>query len=292
MKGIFSALINTFNKDGSPNIEALKQVIDHNINVCGVDGLYVNGSTGESFNMPHADKITILRETAKHVDGRIDLIAQIGCNIMEEIYELADVAAECGYKAVSAVTPYYFVYSKDEIIAHYYKIADYSKIPFLVYNIPIRTSVSLTRDDFRKLLSYPNIAGVKFTANDFYLLDNIREDFSDALIYSGFDEMLLSAAVLRTDGAIGSTYNIIGHWAKDVLRAVNRSDLAAARTRQRQINTVVSMLLNSGSIMAALKAVFEIYGIPVGECRLPMAPTTLEQRKAAAEVAAYIKANN
>ena len=292
MKGIYSALINTFNKDGSPNIEILKQVIDYNIDVCKVDGLYVNGSTGESFNMSHADKITILRETAGYVKGRVSLIAQIGCNIIEEIFELADIAAECGYHAISAVVPYYFTYSKDEIVSHYYKIAEYSKLPLIIYNIPIRTSVTLTRSDFGKLLSHDNIAGVKFTANDFYLLDNIREDFPDTLIYSGFDEMLLSAAVLNTDGAIGSTYNIIGHWAKDVMTAVSNNDLDYARKRQRQINTVVGKLIESGSLMGTLKAVFTSYGIDCGECRLPMAPTTLEQRKAAAEVAAYIKANN
>lgn len=292
MKGIYSALINTFYKDGSPNINALKQVIDYNINVCKVDGLYVNGSTGESFNMSHTDKITILKETANHVNGRTNLIAQIGCNVIEEIYELADVAFECGYQAISAVTPFYFIYSKDEIIDHYYKIADYSKLPFIVYNIPIRTSVVLTRSDFIKLLSYKNIIGVKFTANDFYLLDNIREDFPNALLYSGFDEMLLSAAVLNTDGAIGSTYNIIGHWAKDVMAAVRDNDLELARSRQRDINTVVGKLLDSGSLMASLKAVFEIYGIDCGECRLPMAPTTDEHRKAAAEVVEYIKAHN
>lgn len=292
MKGIYSALINTFNSDGSVNIEALKRVIDYNIEVCKIDGLYVNGSTGESFNMPHCDKIKSLRETAKYVNGRVNLIAQIGCNVVEEIYELADIAYECGYDAISAVTPYYFVYTKDEIVAHYNKIAEYSKLPLIIYNIPVRTSVVLTRSDFQKLLSHENIKGVKFTSNDFYLLDNIREDFPNALIYSGYDEMLLSAAVLNTDGAIGSTYNIIGHWAKDVMNAVKNNDLDFARKRQRNINTVVGKLLYGENLLSTLKAVFNVCGLDCGECRLPMSPISERHIKIAEDIVEYIKLNN
>jgi len=293
MKGIFTALINTFNNDGSPNLNALKKVIDYNINICGIDGLYVNGSTGEFFNLPHEYKKEFLRATAEHVAGRVDIIAQIGGNVIEEILELADVAGECNYNAISAVTPYYSVYSIDEIIAHYFKIADYSKLPLIIYNIPIRTGVVLTRDNFKTLLAHENISGVKFTSNDFYLLDNVRGDFPDKLLFSGFDEMLLSAAVLGTNGAIGTTYNIAGHWAKNIFEAVQVSDIKTAQIWQRKMNHVVGTLLNSGGFLSTIKAMFEIYGIEnCGGCRLPMAPVGEKQREIAAYIVDYIYKNN
>lgn len=291
MKGIYSALINPYKEDGSPNIDALKKVVDYNISICDIDGLYVNGSTGENFNMPHEYKKAIFGATAEHADKRVKLIAQIGCNVIEEIYDLADFAFENGYDAISAVSPFYFPYTKAEIIDHYYRIAEFSKLPFIVYNIPIRTSVALTREDFQKLLSHENIIGVKFTANDFFLLDNIRADFPNKLIYSGYDEMLLSAAVLGTDGAIGTTYNIIGHWAKALLEAVRESDLPSALNAQRKINYVVGELLNTGAILSAVKAVFQLKGIDCGSCRLPMAPVTDEIMTAAAAVIKYIDSN-
>lgn len=292
MKGIFSALINTFDRNGAPDCETLRKVIDHNIEVCGIDGLYVNGSTGENFNLPHEYKKAFFREAAKAAKGRVALIGQVGCNVVEEIYELSDLCAELGYDAVSAVTPFYFKYTNEEIVAFYTALAERSALPIIIYNIPVRTGVALSRDDFRALLSQKNIAGVKFTANDFYLLERIRGEFPEKLIYSGFDEMLLSAAVLGTDGAIGSTYNLVGDFAAKVYNCAKSCDLAAARKYQTYINTVVEMLFKTG-LMPTIKAAFRYYGIEAGNCRLPMSPNGDAQYENAREIYEFIeKARN
>lgn len=39
MKGIFSALMVSYNEDGSLNEKGLREIIRHNIDVMGVDGL-------------------------------------------------------------------------------------------------------------------------------------------------------------------------------------------------------------------------------------------------------------
>ncbi|MDD4774601.1 MAG: N-acetylneuraminate lyase [Eubacteriales bacterium] len=287
MKGIFSALINTFDEKGAPAIESFYRVIDYNINKCHVSGLYVNGSTGENFNMPHDYKKVFIKEAADYTAGRVSLIAQVGCNVVEEVYDLASYACNCGYNAISAVTPFYYTYSSDEIISYYNSLADFSPLPVIIYNIPVRTSVSLSRDSFRKLLSHNNIAGVKFTSNDFYLLERIRIDFPEKLIYSGFDEMLLSAAVLGTDGAIGSTYNIIGDMANKVYKGVLDGDLDTARAEQSKINTVVEMLLATG-LIPTIKAVFRELGIEAGDCRAPMTPNGKLQYENAGSICEFM----
>ena len=290
MKGIFSALINCFDEKGRPNIKAQNAVVDYNIDVAAVDGLYVNGSTGESFNMPLEDKRTVLKAVAEHNNGRIDLIAQIGSNVIEEVYSLADTAYESGYKAISAVSPYYYQYSKAEIIDYYRRIADKSKLPLIIYNIPVRTGVALTREDFAGLFANPNIKGVKFTSQDMFLLQQLRHDFPDITIFSGYDEFLLSATVLGTDGAIGTTYNIAGRFAKEVFEAVKRSDLPAAYAAQHKLNVVVDLLLKKG-IFQTLKAAVELEGIEVGSPRLPMSEINPEQCEYASKVMKYIKDN-
>ena len=51
MNGIFSALLGVFNADGDINEDGVRALVRHNIDKCGIDGLYVNGSTGETFLM-------------------------------------------------------------------------------------------------------------------------------------------------------------------------------------------------------------------------------------------------
>ncbi|MCI8601734.1 MAG: N-acetylneuraminate lyase [Oscillospiraceae bacterium] len=291
MNGIFSALVGAFDAANRPDPEAIRRVVRHNIEKMGIDGLYVCGSTGENFLLPPEYKKTILKEAAAAANGEVTMIAHIGCNVLEEVDELCGTAADAGYDAVSAVTPYYYKFSAEEIRAYYLRIADRSPLPLIIYNIPLLTSVALSREDFRILFDHKNIAGVKFTAQDFYLLERIRGLYPDKLIYSGFDETLLSAAVLGTNGAIGSTYNIIGNWAKALFKAVETGTLPMARALQGNINSVVDMLLAAG-IYPTLKAVLALQGAPCGECRPPMGKTTDAHQMAAAQIDAFIRMAN
>ena len=210
--------------------------------------------------MTLSDRKSTLCAAAEAADGRTGLIAQIGSNAIEEIKELADAAYENGYQAISAVSPYYYSYPKEDIINHYLRVAEYSRLPLIVYNIPVRTSVSLDKSDFGRLFEHKNIAGVKFTSQDMFLLERLRDEFPDKIIFSGYDEFLFSSTILGTDGTIGTTYNVIGKFAKKVFEAVAASDIKAGLAAQRQINTVVELLLETG-IFQTIKALIEEYGV-------------------------------
>ena len=47
LKGLFSALLVSFDEQGNINEKGLRQIIRYNIDVNHMDGLYVGGSTGE-----------------------------------------------------------------------------------------------------------------------------------------------------------------------------------------------------------------------------------------------------
>lgn len=56
LKGIFSALLVSFNEDGSINEKGLREIVRYNIDKMKIDGLYVGGSTGENFMLSTAEK--------------------------------------------------------------------------------------------------------------------------------------------------------------------------------------------------------------------------------------------
>ena len=287
MKGIYSALLGAFDAEGRVNEVAVHALVRHNIERCGVDGLYVNGSTGENFLMTTDMKRKMFKAAAEATQGDVKLIAQIGSTVLEEALELSEYAKELEYDAVSAVTPFYYKFTQSEIRGYYRTIAEHSALPLVIYYIPTLTGVSLSLPELTDLLQVPNVIGIKFSSNDYFLLEQLRYAAPDKLIYSGFDETLLSTSVLQTDGAIGSTYNIIGHWAKRVHASARKNELSQARAFQHHINKVVADLLSAG-LYGTIKAVCELRGIPVGSCKPPMHTTTQEQRTAAIHIAQYI----
>ena len=288
MNGIFSALLGVFNADGDINEDGVRALVRHNIDKCGIDGLYVNGSTGETFLMTMEMRKKVLRTVADEAKGQVSLIAHVGGICLDDVNELSKEAADLGYDAISAVTPFYYKFTPDELRLYYTNIAEKSALPLIAYYIPSLTGVTMSIDNLCSILDTPNVSGLKFTSNDFFALERLRTARPEKLIFSGFDEMLLPMTVLGTNGAIGSTYNIIGHWAKKIYELASAGKLDEARVWQQHVNYVVSEVNNYG-LYGTLKAVCTLYGNPAGNCKAPMAPISFRQREAARRIKDYME---
>lgn len=272
MQKIYAALMTAFDENGNIDENGTREIIRHDIDVEGVDGLYVGGSTGENFMLGKDEKKRVfdIAWDEAHNDD-VDLIAQVGSPNLHEAIELAKyVTNELGFKTISAVTPFYYNFTFDEIKHYYDEIVKDVDANLLVYSIPALTGVSLSLDNFAKLFENPKIIGVKYTNADFYLLERIRERFPDKKILSGFDEMLLPALIEGVDGCIGSTYNVNTKVVKEEIDAYNKGDFERARELEHQKNDVITAMLNNG-IYPTIKLILEHMGVHAGYNRAPMA---------------------
>ena len=278
MKGIYSALLVSFNEDGSLNENGLRQIVRHNIDVCGIDGLYVAGSTGENFMLPTEMKKRIFSIVADENNGQVNLIAQVGSLNIEESVELAKYATDLGYNALSAVTPFYYKFTFDEIKHYYNTIINSVDNKMIIYSIPFLTGVNMSVDQFGELFENEKIIGVKFTAGDFYLLERLRKAYPDKLIFSGFDEMMLPAVVLGVDGAIGSTFNVNGKKSKELFYLAKEGKIAEALNLQHEVNDFITDVLDNG-LYQTLKGLLSLQGVDAGYCKRPMKSQTEEMKK-------------
>ncbi len=289
MRGIISALVIPFNYKQEVDYEKLKSVIDYNINISKVDALYINGSTGENFTIDTKTKKEIFKVVSNHVNKRVELIAQIGSINLQEVLELGKYVKSLeSYKAVSAVTPFYYKFSFDEIKNYYDIITKEVEMDMIIYSIPNLTGVNMGIKEIDQLFENPMIKGIKFTSNDFYTLERVKTKYPDKLLYSGFDEMLISAAVMGIDGAIGSTYNFQAYLAKDILKHIKNNEVQEALKIQRIMNDNIDKLLEAG-LYQTIKAVLTEDGCDAGICNLPFSNTTSNQRKVAKEILNNIK---
>lgn len=273
MQKVYAALMVSFDEDGNIDEKGTREIIRHDIDVEGVDGLYVGGSTGENFMLGLEEKKKIFKIAWDEVDQQVDLIAQVGGPNLKEAKELAKFVTELGYKTISAVTPFYYNFTFDEIKHYYDEIVKDVDAKLLIYSISALTGVSLSLDNFAKLFSNPKIIGVKYTNADFYLLERLRERFPDKLILSGFDEMLLPALIEGVDGCIGSTYNVNARMVKEEIAAYNNGDIAKAQELEHKKNDIITALLNNG-IYPSIKLVLQKMGVHAGYNREPMAKYT------------------
>lgn len=293
MEKIYSALVVPYDENGNIYEKGLREVVRYNIEHNKVDGLYVGGSSGENFLISTEEKKEIFDIVYDENKNEVDLIAQIGSINLKEAKELAKYVEEIGYKTISAVTPFYYNFDFAEIKNYYFEILKDVDVEMIIYSIPALTGVNLSIDEFGELFENSKIKGIKFTANDFYLLERVKNKFPDKLIYFGIDEMLLSAAALGVDGAIGSTYNLNAPKAREIMKAVKTGQLEKARVLQHETNDLISDLLGNG-LYNTIKLILTEFGVDAKYCREPMHKPTQEQRDEAKEMAEkyfFIKEN-
>lgn len=278
LKGLYAALLVPFDENGQVKEEGLKQIAKNAIEVEQLDGLYVNGSSGENFLISKEQKKQIFKVVKEAVGNDVKLIAQVGSLDLNEAIELGKYATNLGYDALSAVTPFYYPFSFEEIKQYYFDIIEATQNKMIIYAIPDLTGVNISINQFEELFNNEKIVGVKYTAPNFFLLERIRKAFPDKLILSGFDEMLVQAVISGVDGAIGSTYNVNGRRARQIYDLAREGKVEEAYKIQHDTNNIIETVLSMG-IYPTLKEVLKTRGIDGGVPKRPFSPFNEANRK-------------
>lgn len=278
LKGLYAALLVPFDENGQVKEEGLKQIAKNAIEVEQLDGLYVNGSSGENFLISKEQKKQIFKVVKEAVGNDVKLIAQVGSLDLNEAIELGKYATDLGYDALSAVTPFYYPFSFEEIKQYYFDIIEATQNKMIIYAIPDLTGVNISINQFEELFNNEKIVGVKYTAPNFFLLERIRKAFPDKLILSGYDEMLVQAVISGVDGAIGSTYNVNGRRARQIYDLAREGKVEEAYKIQHDTNNIIETVLSMG-IYPTLKEILKTRGIDGGVPKRPFSPFNEANRK-------------
>lgn len=271
-QGVYVALLTPYTKEGEINCLELKKLVRYLIGK-GADGFYVGGSTGEAFLLTPEERKQILETVLDANNGEKKVIAHVGQISTAQACDLARHAACAGADAMSAVAPFYYSFSQDEVRDYYVDIMDAASLPMFVYNFPNASGFTLTPSLLDKLCNLGDVAGVKFTHNNFFQMEIMRRSHPELTIWSGIDQMLASGLIAGADGTIGSSYNIICPIARTVLESVQAGDIARAREYQTKINRVISLSTSNGTRhITGVKAVLELEGFRMGPSRRPFSP--------------------
>ena len=163
LPGIFPALTSSFDHEG----KLYKAKVIHNIeklNQVALTGYTVCGSTGETPLLSTEERLQLMEWVREASAPGKTLIAGVGAESVYETVRVANRAADIGYHVALALTPFYYrgQMHKPETQAVFFRaVADQSKIPVLLYNIPQVTGYDLPVDTIAELSHHPNIIGMK-----------------------------------------------------------------------------------------------------------------------------------
>ena len=213
LQGCMVAIVTPMFEDGSLDLDALRNLIDFQINE-GTDGIVIVGTSGESPTVDVAEHCLLIKTTVEHVAGRVAVIAGTGANSTSEAIELTAKAKSLGVDACLLVTPYYNKPTQEGLYQHFAAVAAAVDIPQILYNVPGRTSCDLSNDTALRLAKVKNIVGIKDATGgiergtDLLLRAKLMPEIGDFAIYSGDDATGMALMLLGGHGVISVTANI------------------------------------------------------------------------------------
>lgn len=275
LNGLIAAPFTPMHADGSVNTTIIPSYYTM-LKANGVTGAFICGSTGEGVSMTQTEKRAVAGAwaAATHGDDEFKVMLFLGGTSIADCKELALYAKQIGLYAISFTSPFYFKPANISLLAE--ACAEVAStvpdMPFYYYHIPVLTGVNLPMYDLLQEVEnkIPNFAGIKYTHEDFMdFLSCMRFLNGKYDMLWGRDENMLSALVLGTRGAVGSTYNYAAPLYHEMIKAFENNDLEKARALQQQSIEMIRLLGKYGGI-ATGKAYMKLIGLDCGAFRLPI----------------------
>ncbi|WP_347550332.1 4-hydroxy-tetrahydrodipicolinate synthase [Pseudalkalibacillus hwajinpoensis] len=274
---VLSAMVTPFDRKGYIDFAKTEQLINYLLNN-GSDGLVVAGTTGESPTLTSEEKVALFKHSVKIADGRVPIIAGTGSNNTHGSIELTKKAEATGVDAIMIVAPYYSKPGQKGLYEHYKAIADSTKLPVMIYNIPGRSVVNMTADTIVELSKISNIVSVKEASGDLDQMTEIISRTDDSFtLYSGDDGLTLPVMSIGGDGVISVASHILGNELQEMIAAYEEGKVKEAAAIHHQILPIMNELFKAPS-PSPVKTALQLKGMDVGSVRLPMIPLTAEER--------------
>ena len=272
IEGCLTALVTPF-RDGKVDFDALAKLVDWQIEQ-GVDGIVAVGTTGESATLAVDEHVAVISAIVKAARGRVPVVAGAGGNATSEALELTHASEAAGADALLHVTPYYNRPNQEGLFRHFEAVARATKLPVVLYNVPVRTACDLLTDTVVRLAEIDNIVAIKdATGNLARGSELVARVGHKITVLSGDDGTAFPLYAVGGRGVISVVSNVAPRAMSDMWDAVAAGDWVRARQRHHELR-VMNQLLFVEPSPAPAKAALALLGRGTPDVRLPLVPAT------------------
>lgn len=273
LRGIFPPLTTPFSDNGEVDLKRLRKNIER-YNQTKLSGYVMNGSTGESvlLGWDEVEKLwTAARDAA---DSDKVMVAGTGSESTAETIRNTKRAAALGFQAALVRTPSYYkpFMTFEAETTHFFRVADASPIPVLIYSVPIFTNYTVEAPLVAKLATHPNIVGIKESSGNVQRMKDIV-----TATPKGFNAMTGSALTLSealdagAAGAILAIACVVPDACVDLYEASRRGETERVEQIKKQAIAPAAALVTKFGI-AGLKWAMDRVGYYGGAPRAPLLP--------------------
>lgn len=268
-QGVWVPLVTPFS-GGAVDGGALRRLVRHYA-AAGVDGLVVCGSTGEAAALDDAEQLAVLDAVLAEA-GSLPIVMGLAGNHQGHVLQRLSAFGTRPLAGILAPAPYYVRAGQEGAAAYFRCLADASRFPLVLYDIPYRTGTTLDTSTLLALAAHPNIAAIKDCGGS---LEKTVALIADGRmnVLAGEDLQSLSVLCLGGTGMIAAAAHLRPDLYVAMHRAVRDQRLDEARALFHALSPVIQRVFAEPN-PGPLKAQLARQGLLSNELRLPMLPAS------------------
>jgi len=272
LAGIYAALTTPFAGDDI-SIDGIKDNV-RRLNATGLVGYLVLGSTGESVSLSDAESLALVEAVLEAAAPGKKVLVGTARESTRGTIEFTNSLPGHGIAAVLVRPPSYYKskLTREALKTHYLAVAEASRLPVLVYNMPQNTGISLEPRLIVDLAPHPNIMGLKESSGSIAFLEEVVRQVPDRFHYFlGSGHVVYPGLEMGAAGAILAVANAAPEMCAEIFRLYQAGKKDEARELQLDLIPLNKALMETYGI-AGLKHAQDLRGYHGGPTRLPLLP--------------------
>ncbi len=288
-KGLGIALITPFKEGGEVDYKSLMRLVEYQLDN-GADFFCILATTGETPTLSAEEKDKIKNLVVDLVGGRVPILMGCGGNNTEAVVQELKTGDFRGIDGVLSVCPYYNKPSQEGLYQHFKKIAEATKLPVVLYNVPGRTGVNLKAETTVRLArDCENIVAIKEASGNLEQVDEIiKNKPADFDVISGDDALTFPMVSCGAVGVISVIGNALPREFSKMIRLQMRGEYDGARKIHHRFTDLFSLLFVDGN-PAGVKAMLSEMGYIENILRLPLVPMRVKNVQRMSEILKELK---
>jgi 4-hydroxy-tetrahydrodipicolinate synthase len=244
----------------------------------GIRSLLIAGTMGLMQLLTDQTYQDLARKTIEFGKGRFEILVGAGDASFARTRARIEFLNTLKIDAVVLLTPYFIQFNQDELIEYFRGLADVSKAPVLLYDLPQRTRSKIELSTVLELAKHPNIKGIKVSDEPSYtrqLIDLAPKNFRIVIAQPDLVDVFLRHGVKEH---LDGMFNAAPQWTSNIVKHGLAGEWDKAAQYQQQLSAVKRAFIKYG-VFPAFTVLLNARGIPGNFAPRPYRPLTAQQKE-------------
>ena len=227
----------------------------------GMTGVLVGGTMGAMQMLTESTYRRLVESAIEISRGKGEVMVGAGDTSFARTREKIQFLNDRKVDATVVLCPFFLRFGQEELIDYFTALANISKHPLFLYDLPGLTGVQLALDTVQQLARHPQIQGIKCSGDvstTRQLLDSVPAGFRVIVAQADLVDVLMHHGVREH---LDGVFSLAPSWVKAIERSAQKNDWETAAAWQQRLSALLRLLKKYG--------VFQVYTLLLNERGIP-----------------------